>query len=292
MRYCLHAPTTGVITLIAIAGLYVFTFAACTEKAVGPEDEPEENILFLSTRDGALDHLGRPLQNIYRMNKDGTGLENLTGQPSRYIHLSLSPDGRRIAFASDCNIRVMNTDGTNPVRLTNLNESFEDGCNGLPRWSPVGTRIAFASNRENRSQGNYSGLYDVYVMNADGSGVRTLTTHSGDDWLPWLGGFTDTRFEYSPWSPDGTRIAFKRLADVPEWGTIYVINANGSGLRRLTDQSSTFNGWSPGGTRIAFTRWTAGTAPVDIYVINADGSGLTNLTDSPSEESNAVWLPH
>ncbi len=380
-----YTPAWRSFTRTILAAMLVLFFASCTDQSVDPAEELIQQLLFLSTRDGATDDLGRPMKEIYRMNEHGAAVENLTHHPAwLYGHLSLSPDGNRIVFSSSrtgADIWMMNTDGSNLTRLTNQNIDADDRSNAWPRWSPDGNRIAFATNRENRSIGIYSGLYDVYVMNADGSdpqnvshtlgdnlldnvkvigwspdgrvvfetagfvdgaweihvyivnadgsgvgplfdtpgnhspawspdgskvafiserdgrrrlylmnadgsGGQPLTDHSGNDWLPGTRGVTLTEFEYNPWSPDGTLIAFDRDGVADEWGT-YIITADGSELTRLTDHPTIFNGWSPDGKKIAYT---SRRLPLDVYVVNVDGSGNKNLTDSPFDDSDAVWL--
>ena len=81
------------------------------------------------------------------------------------------------------------------------------------------------------------------------------------------------------WSPDGRRIAFENLRDGN--GEIYVMNADGSGQRRLTrNPAHDFApAWSPDGRRIAFVRDRGrGDAKAEVYVMNADGSGQWRLT--------------
>jgi Tol biopolymer transport system component len=363
---------------IATAALLALASAACEDPGVGPGPEPEEHLLFLSTRDGATDEYG-PLSEIYRMNADGTGVENLTRQPGLYHGLSLSPDGSRVLFVRvpGCDVWVMNVDGTGQSRLTGA--GTEDRCNAWPHWSPDGTRIAFATNREGRVAGTTHGAYDVYVMNADGSnphnvssamnaelgqhvdvgvvgwspagqvvfqgsgvlngvpffrvyvvnadgtgaralfagsrdhspawspdgskvvfisgrdgterlymmnadgtGERALTAHAGWDYLPGVtGGGSASYNEYSPWSPDGSRIAF--LWD----GRIHVMNADGSGLRRLADAFAGFNGWSPDGTRIACTSTADGNK--DVYTVYSGGSEPVKLTSTPAQDRDALW---
>ncbi len=95
-------------------------------------------------------------------------------------------------------------------------------------------------------------------MNADGSAKHAVTptiAHTGDGWI----GVT------AAWSPDGRRIAFD-AHDV-----IYVVNADGSGLRRLA-QNATFDSWSPDGRKLIIGRLNG------LWVMNADGSGQRNLT--------------
>ena len=132
----------------------------------------------------------------------------------------------------------------------------------------VGGRIAFQSARD--------GDFEIYVMNADGSGVVRLTDNDFGD-------------EQPAWSPDGRRIAFRSDRD----GNIeiYVMNADGSGVGRLTDNDfgDTQPAWSPDGRRIAFRSDRDG--DFEIYVMNADGSGVGRLTDNDSYDTSPAWSP-
>src|SRR5207302_771195 len=132
--------------------------------------------------------------------------------------------------------------------------------------------IAFHSNRD--------GDFDIYVMNADGSGVRQLT-HT-------------TVHEFDPiWSPDGKRIAFSRLDETGDFDVI-VINVDGSGAINLTnnDVVHDFAGaWSPDGQRIVFSSTRDG-GDLDIFTMNADGSGVTQLTHNDFiADDDPVWSP-
>ena len=167
-------------------------------------------------------------------------------------------------------VEVYGTDspgvGSGVRRLTNEGSSYS------PAWSPDGTRIAFS-----RSS-------DIYVMNADGSGVTNLTNNS------------DLLQRDPAWSPDGTKIAFS-IRTGPRIGPdpylIYLINADGSDMTRLTNQSAWDDtpAWSPDGTRIAFSGESPGGLS-DIYVLDLDGSGVTNLTNnSYLQERDPAWSP-
>ncbi len=73
---------------------------------------------------------------------------------------------------------------------------------------------------------------------------------------------------------------------------VYVINADGSNPRRLTDHpaSDSMPDWSPGGDQIAFVSARDGNP--EIYVMNADGSGVQRLTDHPSSDLSPAWTPN
>ena len=179
-----------------------------------------------------------------------------------------------------------------------------------PAAAAEGT-IAFRSDRD--------GEYEVYVMDAGGSGVgkptdlglfgerspderRSAFTSDRDEegnldvyvfyeGVPGFTRLTDDPGEdrFVEWSPDGQRIAFTSERDGQV--DIYVMNADGSGVTRLTDDpgENRFGGWSPDGRRIAFDSDRDGN--FDVYVINVDGSGVTRLTDDPGKDYVGGWSP-
>jgi len=238
-------------------------------------------IAFISSRDGN--------NEVYVVAADGSGQTRLTNDPCDDDFNAWSPDGSRIAFTShdlapatgNCGstiIYVVNADGSNVTRLANITNDAAADCPpdhvcpvavavGLA-WSRDGSSIVF-----NRILADAS--YEIYVMNADGSGLTNLTTYpAGGVWPAW--------------SPDGSRIAFDLLAAT---GGIAVVAADGSGFTRLTNGPGDdyFGAWSPDGSRIAFNSGRGETS--EIYVMAADGSGETNLTNNPREDAGPVWSP-
>jgi len=126
-----------------------------------------------------------------------------------------SPDGTKIAFQSNRDgnneIYVMNADGSGVTRLTN-----DPGQDIEPAWSPDGSQLAFSSTRR--------GSRDIWLMNADGSNLSLTVAGSAASAV-------------SPaWSPDGAQIVFASLCSrcTPQTSDLYIINRDGTGLRRLT----------------------------------------------------------
>ena len=197
---------------------------------------------------------------IYVVNSNGTGTIRLTSEAGADINPAWSPDGRKIAFASDRGgnreIYVMNADGTEPVRLTN-----NAAPDYSPAYSPNGQRIAFVSQRD--------GNAEIYVMDVDGTNVSRLTNNSLPD--------VDPAF-----SPDGRQIAFSRNGV-----GIYLMNADGSTETRLTTSGSDAQpAWSPDGKAIALLR--DGTA---IWLMNADGTQSRQFLDWNYSRANPAWSP-
>jgi TolB protein len=189
------------------------------------------------------------------------GLLGKEGHETARTPLQLAVSGR---IDGNTDIYLLNTDGSDPVRLTTHPES-----DSSPVWSPDGTRIAFQSYR------NGGAYTDIYMMDADGSNLLQLTDNPY-----WDGGST--------WSPDGTRIAFTSNRRAGEHGVyLYIMNADGADLVRLADDLGEVSSpaWSPDGSRIAFQDGNLSNGVV--YVINADGSGLQRLAEGVSPR----WSP-
>ena len=190
---------------------------------------------------------------IWTMKQNGKDRRRVTQLGGSATFPDFSPDGRRITFnaqpagAPSADIYVINGDGSGLQDLTNA-----AGNDLWPAWSPDGSKIVFESDR--------TGLRQVWVMNADGSGQTQLT-------------FAATRKDQTPeWSPDGARIAYTvDVSPTVAGGDIWIMNADGSDQHPITSGPEREYGpvWSPEGTQLAFLDFGLRT----VYVMNADGSG-------------------
>ena len=113
----------------------------------------------------------------------------------------------------------------------------------------------------------------IYTANIDGTNLRRLTNTSSHE-------------DFATWSPDGTQIVFSRVGRND--GT-YIINADGSDERQLTDFVVLEPAWSPDGTRIAFGSDHGGFR--GIYVMDADGSNIQRLSSTRAGENCPDWSP-
>ena len=229
---------------------------------------------------------------IWTVNPDGTGATNLTNSPADHdTDPSWSPDGTKIAFASDhdadrpcsgnplgppCNyeIYVMNADGSGRSRITH---SFETDTH--PRFSPDGTKIAYSGFRGCFTTDYYC-YQQVRITDLNGNGTTF------DTGLPDYFGFT----EYDAgWSPDGSRLAFIHLDN--DVLTIYTANPDGSGVQPFRDQVLTEASpdWSPDGTKLLFGAYVGTYPQIEDSLVseNIDRTGLKKLAPG----ALGVWSP-
>jgi len=147
------------------------------------------------------------------------------------------------------------TDPSGPLRLSVVRARASAG-------PAFGSKIAFTSDRD---EPNVSA--EIYVVNADGTGLINLTNHASDDTRP-------------DWSPDGPRIAFQSSRNGN--AEIYVMNADGTLPTRLTNfaGADAKPSWSPNGKMIAFHREVASFLEThnQLFTMNADGSGVTTIS--------------
>jgi TolB protein len=242
------------------------TFGGETVRAsVRVADRVLRNVILYSTDD----EFGIPEFEVVR--PDGTGRRRLTADRFGYQSPDISPDGRRIAFATFFSVFIINADAAGISEgFTQLFFSFgSDAFPGTPAWSPDGSLVAFSAVGE----GPFGPARRILVVNADGSGgLRQVTPDDPDP------GST-TSDDGPTWSPDGTRLVFTRN------GVLHVINADGTSLTPLPNEDlSSSPDWSPDGTRVAYASPTGG-----IRIRNADGSNPFTVTTG--QDSHPRWSP-
>ena len=162
-------------------------------------------------------------------------------------------------------IYIVDYDGANPIRVTNTAT-----LNVAPAWSPDNQVIAYTSWRPS-SAGSF-GVFQDIILSYIQVGRRTTPANGSPD-----------RQNYLPaWAPDGTKLAFTSNRDGnPE---IYVMNQDGSGIRRMTNSPSidVSPTWSPTGNQLAWVSDRTGLPK--IYLMNSDGTGQRLLVPDPRSD--------
>jgi WD40 repeat protein len=215
-------------------------------------------------------------QSLFLVSASGIGFRELLHGPFRggyprccssMFYPRWSPRGTTLAIDTGAEIWTIDIASHERQRLT---QATTQPWDGTPAWSPDGRAIVF------------SRLGSLYTMTAQGKRVRKLVDPpsqvpaSAPEW-----------FSSPDWSPDGRRIAFGR-SDPEE---IYVIGADGTGLRRLA-QDARLPRWSPDGRRLAFIAGVAQNQAV-VIVARADGSHTRVVAHTSDVEPavNLAWSP-
>lgn len=212
---------------------------------------------------------------IYAVGIDGQEMQRLTSTPGYDAEATISPDGKTIVWTSvkdgDLDLYAMNLDGSNPRRLTD-----EVGYDGGAFFSPDSTRIVYRASHPSdqaaidtykdllKQQLVEPGQLEIFVMNADGSGKRAITSTGASNFSPY-------------YFPDGKRIIFSSNIETKGEGGrpsfhLYVIGENGQGLERLTfdGQFNSFPMFSPDGTRLVWVSDRQAKVPGEFNVFLAD----------------------
>lgn len=209
---------------------------------------------------------------IFVANDDGSDIRQLTHGPGYDAEATVSRDGSRIVFTStrdgDLDIYTMAADGSDVRRLTS-----ELGYDGGPFFSFDGTRIIYRAHHPTDPEdiADYQRLLaaglvrpstlDIWVMNADGSNKRRVTTQTAANFAPFM-------------HPDGRRIIFSSNQHDPRGRDfdLYLVNLDGTGLERVTT-SPDFDGFpmfSADGRQLVFASNRGAARPGETNVFLAD----------------------
>lgn len=182
-----------------------------------------------------------------------------------------SPDGTRLAFASDrvdpkgdYELFIMDIATGQVTRVTH----HEPG-NHYPSWSPDGMQLVYASEE--------NGDWYICTIRVDGTDRQCLVP-------------TNTFNPTKPaWSPDGKTILF--AADANGEVDIFSMRPDGTEIVNLTqnDTRDSEPSWSPDGAEIVFASDRSGSR--DLYLMTRDGSNVRQLTTHNKREQTPHWLP-
>ncbi len=216
-------------------------------------------------------------QTIRDVGGDNPDLFNPCGSPS--------PDGTLLlceTFSEDGSLNgihlIRSSDGGDLQQVTS-----NPGGDDVPgSWAPDGKRIVFHRFGPNGDEG-------VFVVNVNGTGLKQI--------LPASLAFGCCALD---WSPQGNEIVFSRHVSQDVHSSIWILHADGSGLRQVNVQPKSacggansdptadgcFDpGWSPDGTKIVFAKGQNGDVDANIYTMNVDGTALTQLTHTGGSQS-------
>lgn len=221
--------------------------------------------------DAILDAKRRKLQQLYAVAADGSGRKVKLSDGAGYDYSpAVSPDGSKVAFASNRNdkveLRVVPIAGGAAKKLVTVRG---DDALGAPTWSPDGQSLTFECRR-----GGPGAIQRICRVSAEGGDAPDVTA-------TWAASPT--------WSPDGKRLAFV-AKDLEDKEQVFVMNADGTGVMAVTSEGrNTLPAWSPDGTRLAFVSDAEGNP--DVMTVSASGGSASNVSSNPSRDGFPSWQP-
>lgn len=227
--------------------------------------------MFLSRVTVASDRGGKKFREIYVMDWDGYDTEAITNHKSVALSPAWSPDASKVAYTAMVQRKKTKTRNSD-LFIYDLKQrrrwlvSYRQGINSGANFAPNGQHIFLTI-----SQG---GTPDIFRMGLEGDLVTQITK-----------GPRGAMNVEPAASPDGTKIAFS--SDRSGAPMIYVMNADGSNVRRLTfaGKYNASPAWSPDGSKIAFAGWE--NDHFDIFVMDADGTNMVRITSA--KKPNGKW---
>ncbi len=238
-------------------------------------DPSGDRLVFASTQH-------RSTADLYIKYINGSAVTQLTSDPANDVMPTFSPDGQRVAFASDrsgnWDIYMMAVNGGPAVQLT------DDASQDMhPSFSPDGTKLVYSSLSSQSNQ------WELVVIDLNSPQAKRYIGPG----------------QFPEWSPIDDQIVYQRAqqrgANLFSIWTLELVNEEGVRPTQVvvTPQTASINPcWSPDGNLIAYSTVTdpgasQGDRPprADIWIANADGSGRVNLTRSRYSNLQPVWSP-
>lgn len=205
------------------------------------------------------------LSALWTIERDGSGLRQITTTGLPPVTPAWSPDGTHVAFARGeppgTALWLVAPDGSDEHQLTS-----PQGFDHSPSWSPDGRQLAFV-----RGQGDVTGFGNpgaIWVIDTDGTGAHMVVAADATN---------------PAWSPDGTVIAYEQSGEPSHIMLVDPVTRHhaelGEGLLPR---------WSPDSTRLVFLRQRPDGA-TDLYTMGRDGTHLRQLTDDPALDTAPLW---
>lgn len=251
-----------------------------TVESIDPSDTTISGKLVFSAKDA------QGAYQIFTMNANGTGMQQLTDWEEDAMYPDWHPEGDQIIFSSFKQgisdgpaLWIMDADGSNKHLLydpepDNIHVPPLVGNN--PRWSPDGTKVVYDVCLNCAIVTNY----DIFVFDTTSRESTQLTDDLASDRLP-------------AWSPDGNRIAFQSNRDYvnatdDRWRKdIYAINLAGSGVERLTTTGNAIKpSWSPSGQLIAYEWNIRGN---EVFLYDMSNESITKVETGMEFSANPIW---
>ncbi|MBA2724908.1 MAG: protein kinase [Actinobacteria bacterium] len=213
-------------------------------------------------------------QDLWAMDADGSDQRDLNLCPGDEDcgRLDWSPDGRRVAYVQGTDLYVAELATGSRERLVHgkaRNAASPEGNGGPgPTWSPDGDTLAFTCEDS------------LCLVPADGGELREVSPgQSGID------------FAGPEWAPSGPWIAYGHSPGPVSPANLFVVRADGTGRRRLTDATGPIGAWSPvwapDASSLLYTDWSQG--PGQLFRIDLDGSGRVQLTTGSNDYHPDWW---
>jgi Tol biopolymer transport system component len=201
---------------------------------------------------------GNPFYQIFTMDLETGRVRRVSTGVGKTTCSFFRPDGKKIIFASS---------HLDPDAKKHYEEEYQRRKDDA------------ASGKHRRYQWDFDPYMTIFEADPDGGNLKPLSHAKGYN-------------AEGSYSPDGRQIVFTSGRDAPDGYELYIMDADGSNVRKLTNAPHCYNGgpfFSPDGKRVVFRSDRKEKDRLQLYVINADGTGEKALTD---DQNWVCWAPY